>query len=137
MRNSLFGLLVAFVLAFSACGGLNKDAEVNSFVAELDKLSAEIVRAVDAKPTAAGVEQAQQILDARKPELKAKFDQLKNLRGYELSQETAKKLTESVAKNVESVGSLQIKHAEKSVGDADFGERLTKLSTGFTSILGV
>ena len=37
---------MTIVMAFAACSA-NKDAEVNSFVAEMDSLTAEIVRAVD------------------------------------------------------------------------------------------
>jgi hypothetical protein len=138
MRNSLFILIIAIVTAFSgACGMLSKDAEINSFVVELDKLSAEIVRTVDEKPTAQGVDQAQQLLDARKTELKASFEKLKDARGFQVSEEAKKKFTDAITKDVSEVNSLQIKHAGKTVTDKSFGEKLSNLSADFNSILGV
>jgi hypothetical protein len=119
-------------MTFSGCG-LNKDAEVNSFVAEMDKLTVEIVRAVDEKPET-GVDHALRLLDARKSEMKARFEKLENVRGFQLSQETKKKFTEAIAKDVESVGSLQIKYAEQSIADESFGQKLNKLSADFNSI---
>jgi hypothetical protein len=135
MKKSLFGLVVLIALAFAACS-VNKDAEVGAFVSEMDKLAADIVRTVDEKPSA-GVDDAQKMLDARKADLKAKFEKIKDVRGYQLSKEMSKKLTDSVTKNVESVGGLQIKYAEKSAADRKFGEKLSKLSDDFNSIYGV
>jgi hypothetical protein len=135
MKKSLFGLVVLIALAFSACG-INKDAEVGAFVTEMDKLAADIVRAVDEKPSA-GVDDAQKMLDARKSELKAKFEKIKDVRGYQLSKEMSKKLTDSVTKNVETVGGLQIKYVEKAAADKSFSDKLKKLSDDFNSIYGV
>ncbi|HLM01036.1 MAG TPA: hypothetical protein VK400_08255 [Pyrinomonadaceae bacterium] len=137
MRNSLFILLIALVMTFSAACGLNRDAEVNSFVAEMDKLTAEIVSAVDEKPGTPGVERAQKLLDARKTELKANFEKLKDVRGFQLSRETTKKFTDAVAGNVESVNSLQIKYVDKTSADENFRQKLNKLSSDFNSIFGI
>lgn len=135
MKVSLFGLVVLLALAFSACG-VNKDAEVGAFVGEMDKLAAEIVRTVDEKPSS-GVDDAQKLLDARKAALKSSFEKIKDVRGYQLSKDMSQKLTDSVTKNVESVGSLQIKYVEKAATDKKFAEKLKKLSDDFNSIYGV
>ena len=137
MRNSLFILMIAIVLAFSAACGLSKDAEVNSFVAEMDKLTADIVRAVEEKPSVQGAERAQRLLDERKAALKAGFDNLKDVRGFQLSDEVKKKFTDAVAKDVEAVNSLQIKYAGKALTDENFGQKLSQLSADFNSIFGV
>lgn len=134
MKNTLFILIIALVAALSGCG--KKDAEVKSFIAEMDQVAIDIVRAVEEKPDT-GVDRAQQILDTRKAQLKAKFDTLKQLRGYELSEETTKQFSEAVAKNVSDVSSLQVKYAEKSLESAKFAEKLNKLSDDFNSIFGV
>jgi hypothetical protein len=135
MKKSLFGLAVLIALASSACG-VKKDAEVGAFVTETDKLAAEIVRAVDEKPSS-GVDDAQRLLDSRKAALKANFEKLKDVRGFQLSKEMSKKLTDSVTKNVESVGGLQIKYVEKAAADKNFAEKLKKLASDFNSIYGV
>lgn len=134
MKKSLLGLLVLVVMGLTACSSLNKDAEVNAFVSDMDKLAADIVRTVDENPS--DIDKAQQILDSRKGDLKTQFDKLKNIREGQLSKETSKRLIDSVEKNTESVGSLQIKYADKSVDDSKFGEKLRKLSEDYNSIYG-
>jgi hypothetical protein len=135
MRNTLFVLMIACAAVFSGCS-MNKDAEINSFITDMDKLTGEIVKAVDEKPST-GVDRAQQLLDARKSEMKASFEKLKDVRGFQLSEEMKKKFTDSVAKNVEAVNTLQIKYVEESIEDKNFGEKLKKLSTDYNSIFGV
>jgi len=133
MKSTLFVLIIALVAALAGCGGVNKDAEVKSFIADMDQVALDIARAVDEKPET-GVDRAQKLLDERKPQLKAKFDTLKGLRGYQLSEAMTKEFADAVARNTEKVGNLQIKYAEKSVDNEQFGEKLTKLSEDFNSI---
>lgn len=135
MKSTLFVLIISLVAVLSGCG-VKKDAEVNSFISDMDKVAADIVHAVDEKPDT-GIDRAQQILDSRKAELKAKFDTLKDLRGFQLSEETTKKFSDAVAKNVGAVTDLQVKYAERASEDAKFGKKLTKLSDDFNSIFGV
>ena len=135
MKSTLFIFIVALAAAFSACG-VQRDSEVKSFIADMDQVAIDIERTVNEKPDT-GVDRAQQMLDARKPELKKKFESLKELRGYQLSEATTKEFTDAVARNVEKVGDLQIKYAEKSVDDEKFGQKLSKLSDDFNSIFGV
>ena len=135
MKSTLFILIITLVAAFSGCG-VKKDSELRSFIAEIDQVALDIVRAVDEKPDI-GVDRAQQILDTRKPQLKAKFDSLKQLRGYELSDEMTKQFSDAVAKNVSAVSGLQVKYAEKSMGNAKFAQKLNQLSDDFNSIFGI
>ena len=135
MKSTLFVLIISLVAALAGCG-VKKDAEVNSFIADMDKVAADIVRTVDEKPDS-GVDRAQQLLDSKKAELKAKFDTLKDLRGFQLSEETTKKFSDAVAKNVGAVMDLQVKYAEKASEDAKFAQKLNKLSGDFNSIFGV
>jgi hypothetical protein len=135
MKSTLFVLIFTLVAAFAGCG-VKKDADVKSFIADIDQMALDISRAVDEKP-ATGVDRAQQLLDARKPELKAKFETLKDLRGYQISEDTTKEFSDAVARNVEKVGNLQIKYAEESAENAKLGQKLTKLADDFNSIFGV
>jgi predicted component of type VI protein secretion system len=136
MKTIILGILFFMVLALAGCGS-NKDAEVDTFVADMDKLAGQIVTKVNANPTASGIDEAQKILDKQKSDLKARYDKLKELRGYELSEAVMKKFTDSVAKNIETIGGLQIQHAEQTVGDEAFGKKMNKLYTDFNSIFGV
>lgn len=137
MKTTILGILFLMILAFAGCGGTNKDAEVNAFVADMDKLAGQIVTKVNAEPTASGIDEAQKVLDKQKSDLKARYDKLKELRGYELSEAVMKKFTDSVAKNIETIGGLQIQYAEQTVGDEAFGKKMNKLYTDFNSIFGV
>lgn len=136
MKTIILGILFLMVLALAGCGS-NKDAEVDTFVADMDKLAGQIVTKVNANPTASGIDEAQKILDKQKSDLKARYDKLKELRGYELSEAVMKKFTDSIAKNIETIGGLQIQHAEQTVGDEAFGKKMNKLYTDFNSIFGV
>ena len=136
MKSTLFVLIVTLVATLVGCGGVKRDAEVKSFVADIDQVAIDIARAVEEKPET-GVDRAQQLLDAKKPELKAKFESLKDLRGYQISDGTTKEFADAVARNVEKVGDLQIKYAEKSLDNEKFGQKLSKLSEDFNSIFGV
>jgi len=137
MTKALLISLIALFTGLSACSSVNKDAEVNSFIGDMDQLASDIVRTVEAKPGVSGVEQAQKLLDERRPQLKANFDKLKDVRGFQVSKATTEKFEAAVSKNVELVGGLQIKYADKSAEDAAFGNKLNKLSSDFNSIFGV
>jgi hypothetical protein len=136
MKRNLI-IIIAIVVAFSGACSINKDAEINSFITELNGLSTEIVRTVNETPTTPGVEQAQQLLDARKEKLKTSFEKLKDVRGFQVSDEMKKKMNDSVTKSVAEVNRLQIKYVSQTVTDKSFGQKLSKLSADFNSILGV
>ena len=135
MKSTLFVLILTLVVALSGCG-VKRDAEVKSFIADIDQVALDIARAVDEKPET-GVDRAQQLLDARKPELKKKFESLKDLRGYQVGENTTKEFADAVARNSEKVLNLQVKYAERSLDDEKFAQKLTKLSDDFNSIFGV
>lgn len=136
MKKIILSLLVLTSFALAGCGA-GKDAEVNDFVAESEKLAKEIVQKVKANPTTSGVEEAQKVLDAKKSELKAKYDRLKTVSGYEIKDETMKKFTDSTFKNIESVNGLKIDFAEKTFDDEAFSEKINKLVTDYNNLYGV
>ena len=135
MKSAILLMIITLAAAFSACS-VNRDAEVKSFIADVDQVAIDIVREVDGRPET-GVDRAQQLLDGRKAQLKAKFDNFKNLRGYELSEDVTKRFTEAVTENVSKVTGLQVKYADKSAENAEFAKKLSKLSDDFNSIFGV
>lgn len=136
MRKTIFGILILSVMAFAGCSA-NKDADVKAFMTDVDKITNEITTKINSNPTSAGVEEAQKILDGKKSDLKSRYNKLKELRGYELSEPVMKSFTESVSKNMESVADLQIKNAEKTITDEVFGKKLNKLYTDYNAIFGV
>jgi hypothetical protein len=136
MKKIALSLIVFAGFIFTACS-VNKDAEVQDFISAADNLAAEIVQKVKANPTPAGLDEAQKILDGKKSEIKSKYDNVKHLRGYEVSEATMKKLTDSSSKNLESVNGLQVDFAEKTVYDQAFGEKITKLVKDYNALYDV
>lgn len=138
MKTTIFGILILTILAFAAaCGGVSKDTEVSAFVADIDKVTGDITAKVKANPSVAGIEEAQKILDGKKSDLKARYDKLKELRNFEVSEAVMKKFTDSISRNMESVADLQIENADKTVSDEAFGKKINKLYTDYNQIFGV
>jgi outer membrane murein-binding lipoprotein Lpp len=125
MYKKFASLLIA--LALLALAGCKKDAQINAVLADFDSFTAELVKKVDAQPTAAGVDAAQKYLDSRKEELKGKWDSIKGARGFQVSDETKKKMADSIVKNYTTVSGLQIKYMGKSMNDPAFKSKLDKL----------
>ncbi|MBA3243126.1 MAG: hypothetical protein H0T60_18050 [Acidobacteria bacterium] len=116
--------------------GCKKDAQVDSVLTELDTFTKEMVAQIDSAPNpSAGVDAAQKFLDSRKADLQAKLGTLKGLRGYQVSDETKKKMMESMTQNVMSVGKLKIKYMTNAMRDPALNAKLDKLNTDYQSLL--
>lgn len=133
MKRIILCLMVLTNLFVSACSA-GRDAEVTAFINDSDKLTKDILAKVKANPTATGIEEAQKILNAKKPDLKAKYNELKSVRGFQVKEETMKKFTDSVFTNMESVNSLKIDFAEKSFDDKVFGDKIDKLVADYNAL---
>lgn len=132
--------IVSRVLLALACmallAGCKKDAQVDSVLTELDTFTKEMVAKIDSAPNpSAGVDAAQKFLDSRKADLQAKLGTLKGLRGYQVSDETKKKMMESMTQNVMSVGKLKIKYMSSAMRDPALNAKLDKLNTDYQALL--
>jgi hypothetical protein len=124
------GCLVLLVVASLLLTGCRKDAEINAALAEIDSFTTELVKRIDDAPTPSkGVDDAQQYLDSRKLEIKAKATFLTRVRGIQVSGETEKKLIETVRQNQTTITSLQSssQFMNLSMSDAAFKAKLDKL----------
>lgn len=134
MRIKLFVVLALCIGV--ACAGCKKDDEINKAMSDLSVFTAELVQKVEGTDgSLQGLEAAQQFLDSRKEEMKKKLGILKEARGFQVSDETKKTMTDSVTKNMTSVASLQIKYVTKSVRDANYKAKLEKLVKDYTALL--
>lgn len=111
--------------------GCSKDAEVNAFIAELDAATKEIVAKIDANPSAAGVEDAQKAFDARKPELTAKWNEIKDAVGAQVTAETKKKLEESVTNNMKALTEASMRNMMKMAADKEASVKFQRLLTDY------
>ena len=132
MYRKLVALLLA--LAVTALAGCKKDDEINAVLADFDSFTKELVKKVDAQPTAAGVDDAQKFLDSKKADLTAKWDSIKSARGFQVSDDTKKKMEESLKNNFESVVGLQVKYMSKTMSDNAFKSKLDKLVKDYQAL---
>lgn len=128
--------LPALLLISMTVACCRKDAEVNATVSAVDALTTELVRRIEAAPNpSAGVDDAQQYLDTRKTEIAGKMGALKSLRGDQVSDETRKKLTSTLAQDASKVGDLQIKYVSHSISSPAFKAKLDKLVGDYQTLL--
>ena len=137
MRLRVSCLTVAACLCLAAAG-CSKDSEIESVLADLDSFTRELVAKIESNPNpSAGVDEAQKFLDSRKADLKAKIDSIKEVRGFQVSDETKKKMLERITDDVMSVSKLQIKYIGNSMKDPAFKSKLDKLVADYQSLLQV
>lgn len=107
--------------------GCSKDAEINSFLTEWDAVTNEIVRKIDADPSLAGVDEAQKTWDEKKADLKVKWDKIKNVRGFQVSKDTQKKMEESAQKNVTALTAVMSRNVMELATDKDAVDKFGNL----------
>jgi hypothetical protein len=106
--NGKLGCVVLLVLFLLLLAGCKRDAEINATLGEIDSFTNELVRLIKEAPNpTAGVDDAQQYLDSRRREIKAKAAFLARVRGINASDETEKKLIETVRRDQMIIVSLQ------------------------------
>lgn len=124
-------ILISIAATAVLLTGCSKDAEVNAFIAELDAATKEIVAKIDANPSAAGVEDAQKAFDARKPELTAKWNEIKDAVGAQVTAETKKKLEESVTNNMKALTEASMRNMMKMAADKEASVKFQRLLTDY------
>ncbi len=114
--------------------GCNKDADVDAFIVDLNAATNEIVETIDAAPTAAGVGEAQKAFDAKKPELKSKWNGIKGAIGLQLSFGKRKEIEDSVANNVTALNEISTKHAAELAKDEEASAKFKALLADYQSV---
>jgi hypothetical protein len=127
MKKIIVFSLLVFCLGMTGC---SKDAEIEAFIKEMDGVTKDIVSKLDADPTADGVDDAQKAFDARKGELKAKWDAIKDAVGMQVSEGSKKKLEESMKNNATAFMTALLKASM----DPAAGPKAQKLQTEYTSM---
>lgn len=127
-------MLLALALAMLA--GCKRDAEINAALGEVDSFTNELYNRVKNAPNTDGVDNAQQYLDSRKREMKAKAYFLARVRGIQVSDETQKRLIETVRRNQMLIISLQSSPQGMNLpmSDATFKTKLDKLVNDYLEL---
>ena len=127
-------LTACLALAFAAA--CSKDTEVNAALDEIEGLSNELVRTVDAAADPGqGVDEALKLLEARGAATRAKLAALKDVRGYQVNEATKKRMGEVVTKAATQVMGLQMKHMGRMIRDSAFKAKLEKLGNDYNKLL--
>lgn len=122
-KIALFSLIVCcFYLT-----GCSKDAEINAFSDQLDTVTKDVVAKIDANPTAAGVDEAQKAFDAKKADLKTKWDGIKDAIGMQVGAAAKKKLEDSVKNNAKSLSDVFTRNMMKLATDKEASTKFQAL----------
>jgi hypothetical protein len=128
---------VFVVVACLLLAGCKKDAEINSALAEVHLFTTELRQRIDsAQDPTVGVDDAQQYLDSRKREIKSRATFLARVRGIQASDETEKKLIETVRNDQMAMTSLptQQKYMTISMNNPVFKTKLDKLVNDYLEL---
>src|SRR5258708_17485253 len=114
MKTKLFPILaLAACLSVAGCG--KKDDEINAAMKDLNTFTTEMVAKVQkATDPATGVIEAQKYFEAQQSELKKKLSVIKDVRGFQVTEDAQKKMQSDITNNVTAVASLQITYARLS-----------------------
>jgi hypothetical protein len=110
------------------------DRVVVKAVQREEKTKGGIVLPDTAKDKRAGVDAAQAYLDQNKADLAASYNDIKNIRGFQVKDETMKKLADSVLASGTKVGGLKIKYMSESMADKELDQKLDILSARFATV---
>jgi flagellar motility protein MotE (MotC chaperone) len=134
MRKTIFFcLLFCICLSFVGC---KKDGEINAAMNELSSFTTALVQKVEAQQgSIESVDEAQRFLDSKREEMAKKLRVLKEARGFQVSDETKKSMTESITKNVTNVASLQIKYVGNAMKNPNYKSKLEKLIKDYQSMI--
>lgn len=135
MTRKVLSLAVAAVVSITtlAC---SRDAEILTFVGELDSFTAQLVKTAKSAPNpSAGIDAAQKYLDDNKAQLRQKLAAIKSVKNFQISEDTKKKMEASFVKNATAVASLGIQSAVLAATDAGFRTKLEKLMNDYKDML--
>jgi hypothetical protein len=132
--------LVSRLLLALACGvllvGCKKDAQVESVLTELDTFTKEMVAKIDSAPNpSAGADAAQSYMDSRKADMQAKLGTLKGLRGFQVSDETKKKMMERMTENAMTVAKLKLKYISQTMRDPALSAKFDKINADYMALI--
>jgi hypothetical protein len=96
-------LTAIFVLlaCIATVGCSKRDDEINAVMKDLDSFTTEMVGKLSAaKDPSLGLAEAQKYFDAKKADIKKKFDAIKDVRGFQISEEIKKKWKTALRKTL-------------------------------------
>jgi hypothetical protein len=74
-------------------------------------------------------------MDSRKADMQTKLGTLKGLRGFQVSDETKKKMMERMTENAMSVAKLKIKYISAAMRDPSLSAKFDKLNADYMALI--
>jgi hypothetical protein len=128
-----FAVALGLSLALTAC---SRDEEVNKVVADFDGFSKELVSKVKTAPTLAdGLAEAQKLLDANKETMVQKLSAIKDVKGFQISADTKKRMEETLKSDAEAVGGLGMAYVTQLALNAGLTSNFQKLANDYSGIV--
>jgi hypothetical protein len=136
MVHRILPFVSILVVALLMLGGCKEDDLVKSTCDEIDSLATELVDTVKkGEDPKAGVDAAQKILDTKKSDLRPKLQELGELRGFQVSEESTIRMTSTRMDAVGKVDGLKIDYLRETMSDKDLDTKLEKLTNDFSTLL--
>lgn len=134
MKRMFMLLVLAFATVLSGC---SRDDDVHAFIGKLDGFTSEIVKRVESgKDRKAGVEAAQAYFDQNKGPIVDAYTDIKNVRGFQVKDETMKQLADSLVANGTKVNGLKIKYMSETMADDTLDKKLDALEKSYDGLFG-
>jgi uncharacterized lipoprotein YehR (DUF1307 family) len=128
-----FAVALGLSLALTAC---SRDEEVNKVVADFDGFSKELVNKVKTAPNLAdGLAEAQKLLDANKETMVQRLSSIKDVKGFQVSADTKKKMEETLKSDAEAVGGLGMAYVTQLALNAGLTSKFQKLANDYSGIV--
>ena len=136
MASRTLSLVIVFLCALLSVTGCKKDEFVNETLDQVGVLATEMTEAVEkADDKKEGVAAARKVFDDKKGDLGDKLAELKTLRGFQVSEETQKKMATDLMKHVAAVEKLRITLMSQTRKDSELDAELKSLLGDFRSLL--
>ncbi len=127
MKKITLFLVLTFCLALIGC---SKDAEIGTFMTEWEGVTNDMVKKIDE----GDIDGAKAAFDAKKGALKAKWEEVKTARGFQVSADTQKKMTDGATKNMTALTSSFTKNAMKIATDKTKVDKLQALIKEYSEV---
>jgi hypothetical protein len=127
MKKVTVFLVAIFALGLAGC---SKDAQINTFLTEWESVTNDMVTKIEA----GDVDGARAAFEGKKESLKTSWDGVKTARGFQVSEDTKKKMEESAKKNMTNLMNATMKGTMKMAGDKTKSDKLQALMKEYSEI---
>lgn len=130
MKKITLFLMLAFCLSLAGC---SKDAEIGAFITEWDTTTNDMVQKINT----GDVDGAKTAFDAKKESLKSKWNGIKDAKGFQVSEDSKKKMEESMKKNMSALMGAMTSNMMKLAADKPKMDKLQALIKEYGEIFKV